>query len=942
MSTIQRIGVADFEKLLAAWKPQRKVTGIHVHQTTRPGVVDFRGARTLEAMRRYHVQNVGLSDIAQHLTIDPAGGLWTGRPFDLPPASIAGQNVDPPAAGKNDATAAGPFMIEVVGDFRNESFEDPQKTALHAVLSALMKRFELDPSIVQFHSCVGKNLKDGISAVLAAGSPPQLPPQSDAVLEADAIRNWRDAAARQMPVDHREPGHAAVPESEWMLDQQEFLADTLGDGDASRDLEIGPDDPLLAHVVNLSKGVLSSKGIVGTTRGGPTRFSSLRMIVDKHLRDYIEARKSAKQTPHLVFYAHGGLVDEESALCYARTILPWWLAHGVFPIFFIWESGLFETLRVSPREMGKRGISELWDNLLEGLTQPLARRVWAAMKQDAENASSRLVEDFQLPGGAFQFAEALRQLLIDNKGSLKLHAIGHSTGPIFLSKFMPLVTGAGVTFDTLSYLAPAIRIDRFKERVLHALLPKGKKRKVDDLTIYTMTDPAERDDDVAHIYRKSLLYFVREACDDIDEGRILGLEKDLFADAELKARFNLIPPGGVSYAGTGGCAIEFSPPRDAGVQNARTKALKHGDFDNDVATMTSVLARILGPQHPPSFDEARKQFPSKDAFKRCSLDSQRSAAEAGFRPVGDRCPCCGRQAGRDRFGDDDAQEDDPAGTAGSEPSRPPSPGGPSRGRRVALCVGIDQYRDQPLAGCVNDSRRWGERLRALGFQVRSLVDAEATRANIVQGLREMIASARHGDELVFQFAGHGTQVDDLTGDERDRFDEAFVPVDYDRGNLLIDDDFYLESLQLRDGVVLTLFTDCCHSGTNSRFAPRSRLRPGEGRVRFMPLSAEIADRFKQVRRGMALAPRPSERLAPKGVVHFAACRDDEYAYENNGQGDFTRHATELLDRAVREAWPNEKFMQEVTRKFGSSPRQHPLMLKPAGGLTSRPLLASVP
>lgn len=88
MSSIQRLGLADFERLLEQWQPRRQIDEFHVHHTWRPRRADFRGLATVEAMRRYHMQHAGMSDIAQHLTIDPQGGLWTGRPFDRAPASI--------------------------------------------------------------------------------------------------------------------------------------------------------------------------------------------------------------------------------------------------------------------------------------------------------------------------------------------------------------------------------------------------------------------------------------------------------------------------------------------------------------------------------------------------------------------------------------------------------------------------------------------------------------------------------------------------------------------------------------------------------------------------------------------------------------------------------------------------------------------------------------
>lgn len=956
MGTIRRIGIADFERLLDAWQPARRIDAFHVHHTWRPRHRDFRGIATIESMRRFHMQQMGMSDIAQHLSIDPLGGIWTGRSFDRPPGSARGHNGD---------ARTGPFMIEMIGDFDvgQDPFDGEQKRAAQAVVVAVLRKFGLDERAVRFHAefsektCPGTSLdlrtfRGEIKALLAGGARTPLPRRSDAVLDGATVRAWHGAGARDDAGEDaalEEPAFAEVPESEWLLAQQEFLAELIetGGDDALMSARGGnPIDlqPLLPHVVNLSEGLLSTEGEFTSS------LSSLRNIVEQHLPAYLATQKN----PHLVFYAHGGLVGERSALCYARTILPWWLAHGVYPIFFVWESGLLDTLRDSPRG-GQRNFFTDW--LIEGVTQLAARKVWKMMKEDAENASSPLIDKHGKPGGAHQLAALLDPLLKNHPG-LKLHAIGHSTGPILLSKFMPLLTDKGHRFETLSYLAPAIRTDRFKERVV-PLLQNGSKP-VQDLTIYTMTDAAERDDSVAKIYRKSLLYFVRRACEDKDDGKVLGLADDLADDKALKEMFG-IRKGELSCR-NGRFAIEFSPPRDAEPQNPKTEALRHGGFDNDAATMFSVLARILG--RDAVVETPKQQFPGDAAFERCGGSGRSGDAGADDddmdAPDGQGCPCCCRRekmAAPERFGDDvpDDPDDDgrdadadaptakPAGKAKDKSTDKPTGKSKGKANKRALCIGINAYPTAPLSGCVNDSRRWGETLAGLGFKVDALTDGQATRAAIMEGLRALVASARPGDELVFQYAGHGSQIEDVDGDESDRFDEAFVPVDYQGGQLLLDDDFHAITTELREGAFLTLFMDCCHSGSNSRFAPRSAVPRGDERVRFMTLDDEVRRRFLALRGGTRAGARRrsgarGERAAPPGVVHFAACLDSEFAWESGGSGDFTRIATPMLAEAVRGGKGNQAFMDAVVRKFGKSPRQNPRLLKPAGDLSTRRLL----
>src|SRR5690606_38799725 len=47
------------------------------------------------------------------------------------------------------------------------------------------------------------------------------------------------------------------------------------------------------------------------------------------------------------------------------------------------------------------------------------------------------------------------------------------------------------------------------------------------------------------------------------------------------------------------------------------------------------------------------------------------------------------------------------------------------GQHRALCVGIDDYADAPLTGCVRDAERWAALFRMHGFQVETLLNRDA-------------------------------------------------------------------------------------------------------------------------------------------------------------------------------------------------------------------------
>ena len=104
-----QLSVDEFAELVARFDFTRRIDLVHLHHTWRPTHADYVGASTIEAMWRYHTQDNGWTDIAQHVTIAPDG-------IDL----------DRPAAGTSRRRArrattatrtAGPFMFEMIGDF---------------------------------------------------------------------------------------------------------------------------------------------------------------------------------------------------------------------------------------------------------------------------------------------------------------------------------------------------------------------------------------------------------------------------------------------------------------------------------------------------------------------------------------------------------------------------------------------------------------------------------------------------------------------------------------------------------------------------------------------------------------------------------------------------------------------------------------------------------
>ena len=207
---------------------------------------------------------------------------------------------------------------------------------------------------------------------------------------------------------------------------------------------------------------------------------------------------------------------------------------------------------------------------------------------------------------------------------------------------------------------------------------------------------------------------------------------------------------------------------------------------------------------------------------------------------------------------------------------------------------------------------------------------------MIAGLEDLVGAAGPGDVLVFQYAGHGSQAVDRDGDEGDGYDEAFVPVDYHLGHYLLDDDLAAVLRRLAPGARLTLFMDCCHSGTISRFSPALAPRlDADERVRYLPMSEDLQRAHDAFRAGW---PRPAvaDEASLPGVVHFAACRDEE-AYESHGQGDFASRGGPAR-AAVARGDTNEAFIDAIRADPAARNRQHPGLMRLSAGLERSVLL----
>ena len=81
----ERLTLDQFNDLVSQFQFARRIDTVHLHHTWLPDKSMYRGVASIEAIYQFHIAVKGWSDIAQHITIDPDGGIWTGRNWNDPP-----------------------------------------------------------------------------------------------------------------------------------------------------------------------------------------------------------------------------------------------------------------------------------------------------------------------------------------------------------------------------------------------------------------------------------------------------------------------------------------------------------------------------------------------------------------------------------------------------------------------------------------------------------------------------------------------------------------------------------------------------------------------------------------------------------------------------------------------------------------------------------------
>ena len=323
---------------------------------------------------------------------------------------------------------------------------------------------------------------------------------------------------------------------------------------------------------------MENNGRLSNTGDFRTQESDIEALVTHHLGKARTAWNLGKNDPlDIAIYAHGGLTSEDTAGETAAKWIPALYEQRIFPIFLMWETDLWSTLKgrledvlagqTRPAGGFFDGVKSWWNERLEKLLAIPGTAIWREMKQNAD-AISNTAES----GGMKLYTACQRSPYFSDLSKVRLHLVGHSAGAILHSHVVDRLGGQGWTFESVNFMAPAVRVDLFNTTVVPAI----KSGKVKRFNQFHLSDDMEQKDPTCKPilgYSRSLLYLVSQSLEQGQTTPILGMEK--YFNGEIGSK-NL--PHVHTWAAPG----------------KESTSTTHGGFDDDQVTMASVIALMKG------------------------------------------------------------------------------------------------------------------------------------------------------------------------------------------------------------------------------------------------------------------------------------------------------------------------------------------------------------
>ena len=366
----------------------------------------------------------------------------------------------------------------------------------------------------------------------------------------DWLANAMDCWVAQLGVVTRE--HRAISQAPTLRVTAEGKV-VLATSTVLRDRELSP---FILNVGN--NGFLSNSGVFRT------REEDVRALVDIHLAE-ARRRWDMKDEPiDVCVYAHGGNIGEKQAAEVAARWIPTLYEQRIFPIFLMWETDFWSTLgnlledALKGVPLAARGVGtsmqRWWNQRIERLLARPGTLMWNELKQNADAIS------LHPQAGAVLLYQHFKSSI--ERKRVRMHLVGHSAGSIVLSYIVERLVGEGMGFESISFFAPAVRIDVF-DRLVRPRLEDGSVRRFQQ---FHLSERAEQEDRSWWPYGRSVLYLVSESFEGGVQAPLLGLQR--YFDAYAKKL-----PNALAHVAPG--------PRSA--------ATVHGAFSEDPLTMSAVI-----------------------------------------------------------------------------------------------------------------------------------------------------------------------------------------------------------------------------------------------------------------------------------------------------------------------------------------------------------------
>ena len=215
--------------------------------------------------------------------------------------------------------------------------------------------------------------------------------------------------------------------------------------------------------------------------------------------------------------------------------------------------------------------------------------------------------------------------------------------------------------------------------------------------------------------------------------------------------------------------------------------------------------------------------------------------------------------------------------------------------------------DGELKACEFDAKDMKALASAQGFKPAMILTRDATADAVISSIREAAAKLKSGDMFFLTYSGHGGQVPDTNGDEKDRERQDETWVLWDRQ--LIDDELWALWGRFKRGVRILVLSDSCHSGTVTRAMPPLPARGPMPRIRLMPpkQARVVYRRNAELYDGIQASVPAGERARVRStVILISGCQDNQFSLDGDRNGLFTE--------TMKKVWRNGVF-QGGYRKF---------------------------